>query len=103
MSTGDFVIIKPFELHTFESKKKLSNRFVSPIFPDIVSERIANRLRESVICHADGNEWGEIVSLYKNFKDMSPKNRMLYFENDRKYCHGRNIFKGSRREEQSFR
>lgn len=80
MSTGDFVIIKPFELHTFESKKKLSNRFVSPIFPDIVSERIANRLRESVICHADGNEWGEIVSLYKTFKDMSPKNRMLYFE-----------------------
>lgn len=80
LSTGDFVIIKPFELHSFESKKSISNRFVSPIFPNIISERIANRLNESVICHADEKEWGKILSLYKSFKDMSQKNRILYFE-----------------------
>lgn len=80
LSTGDFVIIKPFELHSFESKTNISNRFVSPIFPNIISERIANRLNESVICHADEKEWGKILSLYKSFKDMSQKNRILYFE-----------------------
>lgn len=80
LHTGDYVIIKPFELHTFGSGVKWGNKFVSPIFPDEVSNRLENSITESVIGHADAGEWGEILSLYKTFSDMSPANRMLYFE-----------------------
>lgn len=80
LKTGDFIIIKPFELHAFTSKKKFGSKYVSPIFPDVVSNRLANMVKESVIGHDDANEWGEILSLYKTFQGMSQKNRLLYFE-----------------------
>lgn len=80
LKTGDYVIIKPFELHTFSSKRNLTSKYVSPIFPDVVSNRLSNKIKNSVIGHAQENDWGEILSLYKTFKNMSQKNRLLYFE-----------------------
>ncbi len=80
LHTDDFIIIKPFELHAFSAGMKVTNKFVAPILPDDVSERVALRLPETLICHDDGNRWGEVFSLYRAFAQLSPKNRALYFQ-----------------------
>lgn len=80
MHTGDFVIIKPFELHAFSAAMKLTNRFIAPILPDVISDRIALRLTDSLVCHDDGHQWGEVLALYRAFDPLSPENRMLYFQ-----------------------
>lgn len=79
LHTGDFVIIKPFELHAFSAGMKLTNKFIAPILPDTISARIALRLTDSIVCHDNGRHLDEIFSLYKAFAPLSPENRILYF------------------------
>lgn len=80
LNEKDFVLVKPYELHCYKADFKVTNLFISPIFPDAVSSRISMYLFDNVVCHDDNEVIKDFLSLYKHFDALPAESRILYFQ-----------------------
>lgn len=85
LTKGDFYMTKPYELHAYHSKRAFASRFVSPILPDYISDRLASRIEHNTVYHDSSGELAEILYLYRTFEPMSTSVRMYYYEMIEKY------------------
>lgn len=75
---NQFVIIKPYELHTFKGNK--GNRCVCPILPDLFSNRLMQINIENCVIEDKNEDVLQIFNMYPQFNCLSPSHRMFYFQ-----------------------
>lgn len=76
---NQFAVIRPYELHDFDSKGY--NKCICPILPDIYSNKLSQLNIDNCVMHDETGDALAIFKLYKTFNALSPKSRLLYFSN----------------------
>lgn len=86
LGTGDltlvknqFAVIKPYELHDFDSRG--FNKCICPILPDLYSNQLSQLNIDNCIMDDQNCDALRLFQMYKTFDALSPESRLLYFSN----------------------